>query len=118
MIGDQINEELIAIVCHEVNKAYCESIGDRSQRTWEQAPDWQKESARIGVKLHIENPDAGPEASHESWLAEKKAKGWTFGEEKDAEAKTHPCMVAFKDLPLAQKAKDYIFRGVVLALSH
>ena len=61
----------IARVCHEVNRAYCEALGDMSQQPWELAPDWQKESAVLGVKLHTNNPDAGPEASHESWMAQK-----------------------------------------------
>ncbi len=38
----------IARVCHEVNKAYCEALGDNSQPTWEDAPEWQRSSARMG----------------------------------------------------------------------
>lgn len=30
--------EDVAQVCHEVNKAYCESIGDNSQPEWDTAP--------------------------------------------------------------------------------
>ena len=105
----------IALVCHEVNKGYCEALGDFSQASWEAAPDWQKESARMGVKLHM-NPNVGPEASHESWMAQKVADGWVYGEVKDEKEKTHPCIVPFSQLPTAQKAKDYIFRSVVHAL--
>ena len=112
-----MNHEQIARVAHEVNKAYCESLGDYSQTKWEDAPQWQRDSAMLGVKLHIENPQAGAAASHESWMAQKVADGWKWGAEKDAEAKTHPCIVPFDALPEAQQAKDYIFRGVVHALS-
>ena len=69
-----IRDELIARACHNVNKAYCEAIGDMSQPSWEDAPDWQKEGTKIGVKLHIEAPNAGPKVFHESWLAEKEEK--------------------------------------------
>ena len=31
--------ELIAKVCHDVNRAYCKSVGDDSQVSWEDAPD-------------------------------------------------------------------------------
>ena len=55
----------IATVAHELNKAYCESIGDNSQPTWEDAPEWQKSSAVNGVKFHLENPDASPSAIHD-----------------------------------------------------
>ena len=107
-----MNSAIIARVCHEVNRAYCESQGDFSQPSWEQAPDWQRESALLGVRLHTNN-DVGPEASHESWTAQKIADGWVYGETKDPEAKAHPCMVPFADLPPAQQAKDFIFRAIV-----
>lgn len=107
----------IARVCHEINRAYCESLGDYSQKPWETAPDWQRDSAVTGVRLHLGQPNAGPEASHESWMTEKVKDGWVYGDKKDEEAKTHPCMVPFSDLPKEQQAKDFIFRAVVHALS-
>lgn len=110
-----MNIEMIARVCHEANRAYCAALGDLSQPAWENAPDWQRSSAVAGVEFHIANPSAGPEASHESWLAQKAADGWVYGETKDPEAKTHPCMVAFDQLPREQQAKDFIFRGIVHA---
>lgn len=103
------------MLCHEANRAYCEALGDTSQPAWADAPDWQKNSARTGVRLHLDNPEAGPAASHESWFAEKVATGWTYGAVKDPEAKTHPCMVPFDQLPREQQAKDFIFRGIVHA---
>ncbi len=103
----------LARICHNINKAYCEALGDASQPCWDDAPEWQKQSAVTGVRLHIDNPNAGPEESHESWLAEKMRDGWTYGEVKNPETKEHPCMVRFDDLPPAQQAKDYIFRAVV-----
>jgi hypothetical protein len=111
-----VNKTQIARICHEVNKAYCESQGDYSQLSWEEAPQWQVDSAVLGVKLHTDDPNAGPRASHDSWAAQKIADGWVYGPTKDAEAKTHPCLVPFDSLPVAQQAKDFIFRGVVLAL--
>ncbi len=110
-----MDKEQIAKVCHEVNKAYCESQGDFSQPTWEAAPEWQRASARMGVDLHTMG-DFGPEASHISWMKQKLEDGWIYGENKDAEAKTHPCLVPFYQLPVAQQAKDYIFRAVVHSL--
>ena len=32
-----MTEQEIARVCHEVNRAYCQAIGDNSQPTWEDA---------------------------------------------------------------------------------
>ena len=112
-----MNHEQIARIAHEVNRAYCAALGDNSQRAWEEAPDWQKSSAIHGVSLHLQNPDLGPETSHEAWYAEKAAAGWCYGTEKDPDAKEHPCMVPFGELPRAQQAKDFIFRAVVHALA-
>jgi len=111
-----MNSTDIAHVCHEVNRAYCESLGDDSQPTWEQAPDWQRMSAIDGVEFHIANPDAGPEASHENWLEMKLKEGWKYGPEKDPAKKLHPCCVPFAELPVEQKAKDFIFRQIVHSL--
>ena len=105
----------IARVAHEVNRAYCQAIGDHSQPDWGGAPEWQRASARKGVDLHTMG-DFGPEASHVSWMQQKLDEGWAYGPVKDQEAKQHPCMVPFGELPREQQAKDYIFRAVVHAL--
>lgn len=107
--------EGIARVCHEVNRAYCQSLGDMSQPAWEDAPEWQRSSARMGVDLHTMG-DFGPEASHLSWMRQKIEEGWVYGPEKNPEAKTHPCIVPFYQLPREQQAKDFIFRAIVHAL--
>ncbi|WP_167141297.1 RyR domain-containing protein [Pseudomonas sp. OTU750018] len=111
-----MNRESIAKVAHQINLAYCASLGDTSQPAWADAPDWQKQSAMAGVDMHLANPDATPEQSHESWLAQKVADGWVYGDVKDADAKTHPCCLPFAELSPEQKAKNYLFRAVVHAL--
>ena len=111
-----MNIEDIARVAYNVNRAYCEALGDFSFSDWEEAPDWQRETCIAGVEFHLANPDASPSASHESWLAEKVATGWQYGPEKDPEKKEHPCMVAFNQLPREQRAKDYLFTAVVKSL--
>lgn len=103
----------IAMICHGINAAYCQSLGDNSQPTWEDAPEWQKQSAIVGVEMHLANPDATPEQSHQSWYKQKEAEGWKYGEVKDPELKEHPCFLPYEELPQEQKAKDYLFRAVV-----
>lgn len=114
---DQI--EQVAQVCHEANRAYCKTIGDDSQPDWSSAPQWQKDSAIKGVEFHIAHLSAGekpsPSASHESWLAEKRADGWKYGPVKDAEKKEHPCFMPYDGLPIDQRMKDYIFSAIVEA---
>lgn len=108
--------ERAARLAHEANRAYCLSHGDTSQVAWEDAPPNIQDSARDGVRFILANPSAGPDASHNNWLAFKKADGWRYGPVKDTEAKTHPCFVEYRDLPPEQKAKDYLFRGIVKAV--
>lgn len=106
--------ELIAEICHEANRAYCASMGDLSHAPWAEAPEWQRVSARLGVEAHL-STELSPEQSHASWMTQKLADGWVYGETKDPVAKTHPCLVPYSDLPKEQQAKDFIFRGVVSA---
>ena len=90
----------IAMLCHAANRAYCEALGDHSQVAWADAPDWQQKSAIEGVNFVLQNPDAPPSASHESWLAVKEADGWKYGAVKDADKKEHPCFVPYDQLPV------------------
>lgn len=106
----------IAKVCHQANKAWCEVVGDNSQKDWDEAEQWQRDSAVKGVQFKIDNPDAGHDAQHNSWMQEKVDAGWVYGETKDAEAKTHPCIVPFDQLPEFQQKKDALFCAIVEAL--
>lgn len=112
-----MNVEQIAEVCHEANAALCRGLGDDSQPAWADAPNWQRESAVNSVQFQVANPEAPASASHESWLAEKAASGWSYGEVKDPEAKTHPCFVPYDQLPKEQQAKDHLFKAIVQALA-
>lgn len=106
--------EACARAAHEVNRAYCASLGDRSQPAWEEAPDWQRDSARNGVRAVLAGgPEHTPEKSHEGWFAQKIAEGWVYGPVKDPAAKTHPCCVPYAELPESQRSKDYLFIAVV-----
>ena len=82
---------------------------------WAKAPAWARESAIKGVEFHLANPEASEAASHESWLKQKEADGWTFGLVKDAEKKQHPCYVPFTALPAEQQVKDALFKATVAA---
>jgi hypothetical protein len=106
----------IARLAHEVNRAYCEGTGDHSQKPWDEAPRWQKDSAVAGVQGILDGSIKTPEDSHESWMRLKLAEGWKYGEYKDADEKTHPCLVPYDELPEGQKVKDHLFRAVVEAL--
>lgn len=106
----------IAFVCHETNRAYCKLLGDSSQKPWDEAPKWQRDSAVAGVLYHMRNPEARPSDSHNSWLAQKTLDGWKYGDKKDEAKKEHPCFVPYEELATSQRVKDYLFKAVVNAM--
>lgn len=113
---EEVKRDLLFLACaraaHEVNRAYCIAIGDSSQPSWEQAPEWQVVSALEGVRgVLVDNNDA--RQSHENWLRQKRLDGWVQGSVKNPETKEHPCMVEYDDLPEEQKRKDIIFVSTV-----
>lgn len=108
--------EAIAQVCHEANKKWCEINGDYSQKHWEEAEPWQRESAIIQVQFRLSNPNAGNDVQHISWMQEKVDAGWVYGVTKDSEAKTHPCIVPYEQLPKFEQQKDALFCAIVDAL--
>ena len=114
-----VDLDTISRVAHEANRAFCASIGDLSQPGWDQAPEWQKESAIEGVCAHLNALERGkelaPSASHELWMQTKLADGWKYGPVKDPQKKEHPCMVPYDQLPREQRSKDFIFGAIVKA---
>jgi hypothetical protein len=107
--------EACARAAHEANRAYCLALGDTSQPSWDEAPDWQKTSARAGVEGALGGNT--PEQSHECWLEEKRRTGWSYGPVKDPDKREHPCFLPYDQLPPAQRAKDALFVAVVLAVA-
>lgn len=107
----------VAQICHEANRDYCESMLDHSQARWEEAEDWQKQSAFNGVMFAVTNNFPSPRVMHENWCSEKFADGWQHGATKDPAKKRHPCLIRYDELPEAQKAKDLIFRAICVGIS-
>jgi len=106
--------EAMAIICHEINRVYSQSLGDFSIRCWAESSIEQKESVMFGVERYILNRKKGevvsPERqSHDEWIAHKKGKGWKYGKEKNEQEKTHPCLVAYDDLPVCYQTKAKFF---------
>ncbi len=108
--------EDVARICHAANKEYCETLGDHSQKPWDEAEQWQRESAIKGVTFALYNPEAPPSAQHDAWLKDKEADGWKWGNVKDPINRLHPCMMPYEDLPAEQRGKDYLFRAIVRSM--
>jgi hypothetical protein len=110
--------ERIARVAHEANRAWCLANGDDSHLPWDDAPEWQRSSARAGVRTALAAP-GGISAGemHDAWMRHKIADGWRYGPVKDVERKTHPSLVPFWQLSEFEQRKDELFLAAVRALS-
>lgn len=110
------NIDAIARVCHEANRAYCLMVGDPPAPAWDEFAEAERQVVRTGV-LHALHGDADPVAMHDSWCKAKLADGWTLAPRIDREAKTHPNLVPYADLPLEQRRKDRLFVGIIKSLT-
>jgi hypothetical protein len=113
----EFSAEQIARVCHDANRALALASGEDPATvwpSWDDAPASIQESAIVGVQHALEG--ATPEQLHESWLETKRRDGWTFGEVRDNDAKRHPCLVPYHELPEQQKTKDDLFVAIVNTL--
>ena len=43
---------------------------------------------------------------HEVWAETRIQQGWTYGEQRNDELKTHPCLVPYEELPDSEKEYD------------
>jgi len=110
-------DEEVARVVHEANRALQAVDGDECP-----SPPWASEDPAVraltvrGVGL-VWRYGLSPEALHDAWCAGKRAQGWTYGEVKSSAARTHPCLVPYRQLPERQQAKDRLLRAIAVALT-
>lgn len=115
--GDVAAED-IARVVHAANRELQIVQGDPvPSPPWDDAPDYQARQAIAGVQEVMRDPGLTAEQSHELWAGRMRADGWTYGEVKDAERKTHPTLLPFSELPAEQQLKDRLFIAIVRALT-
>jgi hypothetical protein len=102
----------IAEFAHEINRAYCEAIGDHTQPKWADLPAHLQAGIMMGVEANMDSI-MSPEQSHSVWMEEKRRTGWKYAPVKNVEAREHPCMVPWDLLPQDQRVKDYLFVAVM-----
>lgn len=106
--------ERCAIAAHNANAALRVALGEELH-PWPRLSAEVQAGVRRGVRM-LSSSDATPQELHASWVMNKLATGWVYGPVQDNEAKVHPCLVPFEELPEAQRAKDDLFRLVVRAV--
>lgn len=43
---------------------------------------------------------------HDVWAGSRIAEGWRYGEQRDDQLKTHPCLVPYEELPETEREYD------------
>jgi hypothetical protein len=81
---------------------------------WEARDDaFRKQFIEIIERYLDMDPLPSPEEAHNSWMEEYFKMGWKYGPQRDPEAKTHPDLRPFSDLPKDERDKDAIFLVMV-----
>ena len=112
-----IDLEPIAQVVHDAIRAWSAVHGQHAIPRWADAPDWMQASTLRSVAFVLDYPDASAGDQHRQWMAQRLEEGWVFGEVRDEDAKTHPMLVPFEDLPDFEIKKDLLVAAIVKALA-
>lgn len=108
--------EACARAAYEAHRSYCAAMGDSSHVVWDQLRQDLKEVALYATRMTLDY-NLGFEKVHEAWVALKKTQGWTYGEVKNDELKTHPGLVEWSELTPEWQVKDELWNKVVRAVS-
>jgi hypothetical protein len=108
--------EQIARVCHAANTELQALANDPSPSVpWDSEPEEIRQATIAGVEAALRGES--PEQLHAEWCRNKAAQGWRRGEHKNEEAKTHPSLVPFGELPESERIKDAVLGAIVKAMS-
>lgn len=107
-----MNVTQVARIAHEVNRAFCASIGGGAGLAWDKASASDREAAMMSVTA-LSRGFSTPEHIHEAWVREMSLNGWTHGPVVDVQAKTHPNLTDYAALPRDIQTRDALFVAVV-----
>ena len=110
--------EKIARTAHDAIRGWRLANGQDGIPEWADAPDWMVSATKESVIAVLQDPDMAASTQHEQWMAGKLRDGWTLGAVKDPDAKTHPLLIPFDQLPEVERMKDTLMITIVAALAN
>lgn len=112
----------VALVCHKANQGIqqAQKLHGNDQVTLpgeliDLHPDLLA-AAIEGVRAIRSGETQNPRQHHERWTEFLAGRGWHPGE-RHREAKTHPNLVPWADLPPGERDKDRVLLGIVVSLT-
>jgi hypothetical protein len=115
-LGKDICLDDVARVVHEALAAYCHVIGE-SPATWAETPANSRQGTHSAIDAIIRGKITTRRELHDRWMGDMLRAGFKYGPRRDAEMKTHPCLLPFDDLPKDQQFKDALFLAIVKAFN-
>jgi len=103
----------IARVTYDVNKAFCNIIGEAVK------PFTEVEGSivtSVTDALDVHNKSTPGEA-HDTWAANQKEDGWEYGLTFDEDSKVDPMLIPYDELPEDTRIKTELFAAVVSSLN-
>lgn len=102
-----------AVAAHNALINAAVSLGDTPQAAWDAQSQVKRDSALAGATLMWDEPSTTAEQSHTAWVARQTAAGWTVGASYNETTKENPLLVAWADLPAADKQKEAFMNGFI-----
>ncbi len=109
--------EKIARTAHDAIRGWRLANGQDGIPEWADAPEWMISATKESVIAVLRDPHMAASTQHEQWMAAKIRDGWTYGAVKDPDARTHPLLIPFDQLPEVERMKDTLMNAIVVALA-
>lgn len=106
----------IARVAYAASRAMRVAAGQEPGPVWDMLDPQHQEHFVNGARHVDRNRAVTCQDMHRAWVDRMALKGWVWGPAHDPVNKRHPCMLAWPDLAPAVRARDMLFRDIVLSM--
>lgn len=113
--ADIYSDEVIVMAAraaHSAMRCVSEIYGGKKMPDWDHTFTWYRASLTRHIEYVIYHNWTARKC-HDCWVRRMLKRGWTLGE-KDWEAKTHPYLIKFDELPEVEQVKLRIMRSVAV----
>lgn len=106
----------LAKICHEAQRAFCQTMGDFSHPNWDLTSPWYQK-VMVECVTFVFNKVSDVNQLHIFWSSQMTALGWSYGLVFNEKEKEHPNLKNFNDISFEEQIKYAIFMANVIAIS-